>query len=118
MWPYLEADKSISKEFAQELLDCLFVLLNHVNKTRDDVSDQAFAGYAVFQNFGVGGQTEDGLDATNPVSYMCMDAAAHVRLPAPSFSVRIHNQTPDDLVLVFQLCTMMKQSFLHYVTED
>ena len=79
MWPYLEADKSISKEFAQELLDCLFVLLNHVNKTRDDVSDQAFAGYAVFQNFGVGGQTEDGLDATNPVSYMCMDAAAHVR---------------------------------------
>ena len=99
MWPYLEADKNISKEFAQELLDCLFVLLNHVNKTRDDVSDQAFAGYAVFQNFGVGGQTEDGLDATNPVSYMCMDAAAHVRLPAPSFSVRIHNQTPDEFLL-------------------
>lgn len=99
MWPYLEADKSISKEFAQELIDCLFVLLNHVNKTRDDVSDQAFAGYAVFQNFGVGGQTEDGLDATNPVSYMCMDAAAHVRLPAPSFSVRIHNQTPDEFLL-------------------
>lgn len=99
MWPYLEADKSISKEFAQELIDCLFVLLNHVNKTRDDVSDQAFAGYAVFQNFGVGGQTEDGLDATNPVSYMCMDAAAHVKLPAPSFSVRIHNQTPDEFLL-------------------
>ena len=99
MWPYLEADKNISKEFAQELIDCLFVLLNHVNKTRDDVSDQAFAGYAVFQNFGVGGQTEDGLDATNPVSYMCMDAAAHVKLPAPSFSVRIHNQTPDEFLL-------------------
>ena len=99
MWPYLEADKNISKEFAQELIDCLFVLLNHVNKTRDDVSDQAFAGYAVFQNFGVGGQTEDGLDATNPISYMCMDAAAHVKLPAPSFSVRIHNQTPDEFLL-------------------
>ena len=99
MWPYLEADKEIDKEFAQELIDCIFVLLNHVNKTRDDVSDQAFAGYAVFQNFGVGGQTEDGLDATNPVSYMCMDAAAHVKLPAPSFSVRIHNQTPDEFLL-------------------
>ena len=99
MWPYLEADKEISKEFAQELIDCIFVLLNHVNKTRDDVSDQAFAGYAVFQNFGVGGQDEEGLDATNPVSYMCMDAAAHVKLPAPSFSVRIHNQTPDEFLL-------------------
>lgn len=63
------------------------------------MSDQAFAGYAVFQNFGVGGQTEDGLDATNPVSYMCMEAAAHVKLPAPSFSVRIHNQTPDEFLL-------------------
>ena len=30
---------------------------------------------------------------------MCMDAAAHVRLPAPSFSVRIHNQTPDEFLL-------------------
>ncbi len=99
MWPFLEADKEISTEFAQELIDCIFVLLNHVNKTRDDVSDQAFAGYAVFQNFGVGGQTEDGLDSTNPVSYMCMNAAAHVRLPAPSFSVRIHNQTPDEFLL-------------------
>ena len=36
MWPYLEADKEISKEFAQELIDCIFVLLNHVNKTRDN----------------------------------------------------------------------------------
>ena len=99
MWPYLENDKNIDKEFAQELIDCIFVLLNHVNKTRDDVSDQAFAGYAVFQNFGVGGQDEEGLDITNPLSYMCMDAAAHVRLPAPSFSVRIHNQTPDEFLL-------------------
>ncbi|MCI5597456.1 MAG: glycyl radical protein [Lachnospiraceae bacterium] len=99
MWPYLEADKEISKEFAQELIDCIFVLLNHVNKTRDDVSDQAFAGYAVFQNFGVGGQDRYGMDATNPVSYMCMDAAAHVKLPAPSFSVRIHNGTPDEFLL-------------------
>ncbi len=42
MWPYLEMDKNIDKDFAQELIDCLFVLLNHVNKTCDDVSDQAF----------------------------------------------------------------------------
>ena len=56
-------------------------------KTRDEVSAQAFAGYAVFQNLCVGGQDEEGKDATNEVSYMCMEAVAHVRLPAPSFSV-------------------------------
>ncbi|VFS51340.1 glycyl radical enzyme, PFL2/glycerol dehydratase family [Budvicia aquatica] len=60
MYPYLAADKGISKEFAQELVDCCWIKLNDVNKTRDEVSAQAFAGYAVFQNLCVGGQTEDG----------------------------------------------------------
>ncbi|WP_077612662.1 glycyl radical protein [Clostridium sp. Marseille-P2415] len=98
MYPYLAADKGISKESAQELVDCIWVKLNDVNKTRDEVSAQAFAGYAVFQNLIVGGQTEDGLDATNDVSYMCMEAVAHVKLPAPSFSIRVHQNTPDEFL--------------------
>ncbi|PTV93989.1 cobalamin-independent glycerol dehydratase large subunit [Rhodobacter aestuarii] len=98
MYPYLKADSSISREFAQELIDCIWIKLNDVNKTRDEVSAQAFAGYAVFQNLCVGGQTEDGLDATNDVSYMCMDAVAHVRLPAPSFSIRVWQGTPDEFL--------------------
>ena len=98
MYPYLAMDKNISKEFAQELVDCIWVKLNDVNKTRDEVSAQAFAGYAVFQNLIVGGQTEDGLDATNDVSYMCMEAVAHVQLPAPSFSIRVHQNTPDEFL--------------------
>ena len=98
MYPFLKADTGISKEFAQELVDCIWVKLNDVNKTRDEVSAQAFAGYAVFQNLIVGGQTEDGLDATNDVSYMCMEAVAHVQLPAPSFSIRVHQNTPDEFL--------------------
>lgn len=98
MYPYLAMDKNISKEFAQELVDCIWVKLNDVNKTRDEVSAQAFAGFAVFQNLIVGGQTEDGLDATNDVSYMCMEAVAHVQLPAPSFSIRVHQNTPDEFL--------------------
>ena len=98
MYPYLAMDKNIAKEFAQELVDCIWIKLNDVNKTRDEVSAQAFAGYAVFQNLIVGGQTEDGLDATNDVSYMCMEAVAHVQLPAPSFSIRVHQNTPDEFL--------------------
>lgn len=98
MYPYLAMDKNISKEKAQELVDCIWIKLNDVNKTRDEISAQAFAGYAVFQNLIVGGQTEDGLDATNDVSYMCMEAVAHVQLPAPSFSIRVHQNTPDEFL--------------------
>ncbi|MBY0754607.1 glycyl radical protein [Clostridium sardiniense] len=99
MYPYLKDDKKISKEFAQELVDCIWIKLNDINKTRDEVSAQAFAGYAVFQNLCVGGQNEEGIDATNDVSYMCMEATAHVKLPAPSFSIRVWQGTPDEFLL-------------------
>jgi formate C-acetyltransferase len=98
MYPYLAADKEISREFAQELVDCIWIKLNDVNKTRDEISAQAFAGYACFQNLCVGGQTEEGFDATNDVSYMCMEATAHVKLPAPSFSIRVWLGTPDEFL--------------------
>lgn len=99
MYEYLKNDRTISREFAQELIDCIWVKLNDINKTRDEVSAQAFAGYAVFQNLCVGGQTEEGVDATNDLSYMCMEAVAHVQLPAPSFSIRVWQNTPDEFLL-------------------
>lgn len=106
MNPYYKADKSISEDFAQELVDCCWVKLNDVNKTRDEISAQAFAGYAVFQNLCVGGQTEDGLDATNEMSYMCMQATAHVRLPQPSFSIRVWQGTPDEFL--YRACEVVR----------
>lgn len=106
MYPYLAADTSISKEFAQELVDCCWIKLNDINKTRDEISAQAFAGYAVFQNLCVGGQTEDGRDATNPLTYMCMEATAHVRLPQPSFSIRVWQGTPDEFL--FRACELVR----------
>ena len=98
MYPYYQMDTGLTKEFAQELVDCIWIKLNDVNKTRDEVSAQAFAGYAVFQNLIVGGQTEEGLDATNEISYMCMEATAHVQLPAPSFSIRVWQGSPDEFL--------------------
>lgn len=106
MYPYFAADKNISKEFAQELIDCCWIKLNDINKTRDEVSAQAFAGYAVFQNLCVGGQTEEGLDATNELSYMCMEATAHIRLPQPSFSIRVWQGSPDEFL--YRACEVVR----------
>jgi len=102
MYPYYEADRkkgSLSREFAQELIDCIWVKLNDLNKCRDEVSAEGFAGYSLFQNLIVGGQNVDGVDATNDLSFMCINASKHVFLPMPSLSIRVWNGSPQDLML-------------------
>ncbi len=102
MYPYYKMDMdkgAISREAAQELLDCVWVKLNDLNKARDKASAEGFAGYSVFQNLIAGGQTKEGLDATNDISYMCINATLHVMLPQPSFSVRVWNKTPHEFMI-------------------
>lgn len=97
MYPYYEKDlKSgkITRESAQELMDCIWVKLNDLNKVRDAASAEGFAGYGLFQNLIAGGQNADGLDVTNDLSYMSLEASMHVLLPQPSLSVRVWNGTP------------------------
>lgn len=102
MYPYYKADIDkglITRDFAQELIDCVWVKLNDLNKCRDTASAEGFAGYSVFQNLIAGGQDINGEDATNDLSFMCIDATMHVFLPAPSFSVRIWNKTPHEFLI-------------------
>ena len=99
MYPYYEADLKAGKltpDFAQELIDCIWVKLNDLNKVRDAASADGFAGYSLFQNLIVGGQNAEGLDVTNDLSFMCLQASMHVQLPAPSLSVRLWNGSPHD----------------------
>ena len=99
MYPYYENDKNITDKFAQELIDCIWIKLNDINKVRDEISTKHFGGYPMYQNLIVGGQNSEGKDATNKVSYMALEAAVHVKLPQPSLSVRIWNKTPDEFLL-------------------
>ena len=102
MYPYYKKDMEdgkITREAAQELIDCIWVKLNDLNKVRDAASAEGFAGYSLFQNLIVGGQDEEGEDITNDLSYMCVEASMHVRLPAPSLSVRVWNKSPHSLLI-------------------
>jgi len=102
MYPYYKEDLDkgvLTREFAQELLDCIWVKLNDLNKCRDADSAKGFAGYSLFQNLIVGGQDEEGRDVTNDLSFMCIDASMHVFLPMPSLSIRVWNGTPHELML-------------------
>ena len=102
MYPYYKKDLEegkLTREFAQELLDGIWVKLNDLNKCRDAASAEGFAGYSLFQNLIVGGQDTEGLDVTNDLSFMCISASKHVFLPQPSLSIRVWNKSPHDLLI-------------------
>lgn len=102
MYPYYKKDienGNITNEFAQELMDCIWIKLNDLNKARDAASAEGFAGYSLFQNLIAGGQTKEGIDATNELSFMCIYASMHVLLPQPSFSIRVWNGSPIEFLV-------------------
>lgn len=102
MYPYYKKDLDngkITREFAQELMDCIWVKLNDLNKCRDAASAEGFAGYSLFQNLIVGGQNSEGIDVTNDLSFMAIQSSVHVFLPQPSLSVRVWNGTPHEFLI-------------------
>ena len=102
MYPYYKKDLdngNITREFAQELMDCIWVKLNDLNKCRDAASAEGFAGYSLFQNLIAGGQNKDGEDVTNDLSIMSIQASVHVHLPQPSLSVRVWNGSPHEFLI-------------------
>lgn len=102
MYPYYRKDienGNITREFAQELMDCIWVKMNDLNKVRDAASAEGFAGYSLFQNLIAGGQNKDGEDVTNDLSVMCIQASMHVHLPMPSLSVRVWNGSPHEFLI-------------------
>ncbi len=56
-------------------------------------------GYATYQNVTIGGQTEDGQDSTNDISYMVLETIRSIRLTQPNVSARIHSGTPDRFLM-------------------
>ena len=121
MYPYYKKDidsGKITQEKAQELLDCLWVKFNDINKVRDAASADGFAGYGMFQNLIVGGQDIHGMDATNDLSYMCIEAAMHVPLPQPSISIRVWNGSPEDLLIKAAALTRLGTGLPAYYNDE
>ncbi len=91
MWPVLEKDLrdgGITPEEARELLECQWIKFSMLTDyTMDNL-----------QNIILGGQTPDGKDATNPLSYMCMEATDKLETIDPKWSIRVHRNSPEEFL--------------------
>lgn len=109
MYPYYTSDISngrLTREKAQELLEALWVKFTEPIKVYR-AADAAFhAGYPMGQNLCISGVGPDGLDATNDLSYRCLEAHSHMLLMQPNFSARIHHNTPNEFLM--KVCEAIK----------
>ncbi len=101
LYPYYSEDIKkgrLTEDEALELIEHFYLKLYSIIKLRPEKHSRTQSGYPMYQNLVVGGQTPDGKDATNALSYLCLAAVAEVRLSEPNFYLRLHKGTPDDFL--------------------
>jgi len=127
LWPYLERDLengAIIISEAQELVDCFWLKCNDLLQAfqiQEDSIDSArvirrvrgiFLGgktspdrlapdggtsQQFLQTITLSGLTPKGLDGTNPLTYLCLNALFRLKVPQPCLYVRFHDESPPEL---------------------
>jgi formate C-acetyltransferase len=101
-FPYYERDIEeglITKAQAVELLECLWLKLAESNRVSPQLLTLNHHGYPFWVQVSIGGQTSDGYDATNELSYLLLDVSTNMQLAEPTVSARIHNRTSDKFLM-------------------
>ena len=93
----LEAE-NLTKQSALEIIECLWLKFNEIVYMRNSHGAKYFAGFPIGFNVAVGGQDENGKDYANDLSFLFLQAQKHLGLPQPNLSVRLHEETGDDLL--------------------
>ncbi|MDL2264436.1 hypothetical protein LJC31_07280 [Synergistaceae bacterium OttesenSCG-928-I11] len=102
MHPYYEMDDTLGpdkRERALELIELLYLKFSELMLLVSTPTSRHYAGVPQWQNLNVGGRKEDGTDATNDLSYLCIEAMAALRVQQPDISIRVHLHTPEKLLL-------------------
>ena len=84
------------------------------------------AGFAKWRNMTIGGVTADGKDASNDLTYLVLEAADRLRTSHHTISLRIHDETPEDLLIkalevvktgIGMPAMALDKSFIDYLTS-
>ncbi|MDQ7095283.1 glycyl radical protein [Desulfosporosinus sp. PR] len=99
LYPYYKKDLEegrINEEQATELLECMWVAMAQFIDLYLSPTGGAFnEGYAHWEAVTVGGQTPDGIDATNDLTYIFLRSKQEFPLNYPDLAARIHTRAPE-----------------------
>jgi formate C-acetyltransferase len=100
--PYYQKDIAegrLTKESATELLHCLWLnMFQCVEIKLNPVTAAGTEGFSKFEDVCLAGQTRDGHDATNELTYLILDSTRSLQVTVPEPCIRIHANTPDQLL--------------------
>ena len=100
-WPYLKKDLEdgvLTMDQAQELVDSFFLKINTFYKGGFGKTQQTAGIGHLGQHTTIGGCIpETGEDATNPVSFMVLEAMSRLELHEPTVSLRCGKDTPKEI---------------------
>lgn len=98
-YPFFKQDKEAGKitdDRAIELIECMWVGMAQFIDLYISPTGGAFnEGYAHWEAVTVGGQTPDGKDATNDLTYLFMRSKREFPLHYPDLAARIHARAPE-----------------------
>jgi len=101
LYPYYLKDRNdgkISDEEVQFLIECFYIKLTSLWNYVLSKGIVAAEGPPITENLTIGGVDRNGKDATNELSYLMLDAYTHLKTVQPTFSIRIHEMTPEDFL--------------------
>jgi formate C-acetyltransferase len=102
LYPFYKRDIETgvsTDEEVLELLQCLRIKDMELNRISGKANRQKNSGLAKWHNCTVGGQTVDGGDATNELTYLILEAAIACPTPHHTITLRVHERTPERLML-------------------
>ena len=98
LYPFYKREskaKTIDKEQALELLQCLWIKFNNQPAPpKVGITLKESSTYTDFANINTGGITPDGADGVNEVSRLILECMDSMRLLQPSSNVQISKKTP------------------------
>ena len=107
LYPFYKKDIEegrITPDDAQELFQCLWLnIMQSIESQMSPSAAKGREGFSHHETVTIGGQTTDGFDATNELSYLILESTRPLPCSYPELGVRIHANTPD--------------KFLHAVAE-
>jgi formate C-acetyltransferase len=122
LYPFYASDikeGTITKEVAQELLDCWFMRYSQMFTLSTADGARFMSNHTSGHHIGIGGLTAEGNDATNELSYMFIEAMMHTPgMVEPTLGLLVHSQTPEPLLIKACQLTSLGGGYPQFINND